>query len=149
MLIQWQASIHCQYHDIWYLRCACICVLVCILYYVYIVCILYKSKFLFMCECLYLCVWDSWICQSGNGVSLLNGILTFVVNFNARSIPSKIISATIQLMSALGNNFPECLIPKVKDGSSNSVTTMSQSGMLAKTLYVPLTQRLSVLHRKF
>ena len=31
MLIQWPASIHCQYRDIWYLWCACICVLVCIL----------------------------------------------------------------------------------------------------------------------
>ena len=31
MLIQWLASIHCQYRDIWYPRCACICVLVCIL----------------------------------------------------------------------------------------------------------------------
>ena len=31
MPIQWRATIHCQFCDIWYLRCACICVLVCIL----------------------------------------------------------------------------------------------------------------------
>ena len=31
MLIQWLGFIHCQYRDIWYPRCACICVLVCIL----------------------------------------------------------------------------------------------------------------------
>ena len=31
MRIQWRATIHCQFRDIWYLRCACICVLVCIL----------------------------------------------------------------------------------------------------------------------
>ena len=31
MPIQWLASINCQYRDIWYLRCAYICVLVCIL----------------------------------------------------------------------------------------------------------------------
>ena len=37
MLIQWLASIHCQYCDIWYARCACICVLICILCLSYIV----------------------------------------------------------------------------------------------------------------
>ena len=31
MLIQWQATVYCQYRDIWYLRCDCICVLACIL----------------------------------------------------------------------------------------------------------------------
>ena len=36
MRIQWRATIHCQFRDIWYLRCACICVLVCILCHSYV-----------------------------------------------------------------------------------------------------------------
>ena len=31
MMMQWLASIHCQNHDIYYLRYVCICVLECIL----------------------------------------------------------------------------------------------------------------------